>query len=139
MVAVYNKNARNQGLNPNEMFAVSGNLLDPNDPSPAAFKGEEWFNFDLVAVGLGFHHFEYPTLAATRLAERLRPGGVLMIIDFMPHEHHGEIELDRNSSAEVEPSRGHGHGRGLFHGNGHDHCDHSQQYTPDSTEGFEKV
>lgn len=103
------------------MAAAVGNLLDPADPSPADFASEEWFNFDLAVVGLGFHHFEDPTLAATRLAERLRPGGVLMIIDFMPHAHHGEIEIDgENGDGSSKRHRhGHEHGQGHFsHGYG---------------------
>lgn len=144
MVSVYNKNASNQGLSPNEMSAAVGNLLEPEDPSPADFKGEDWFNFDLAVVGFGFHHFEDPTLAATRLAERLKPGGVLMIIDFLPHE---QIEPDGDSSAEAGPSHGHehGHGRGIFHGHNHGHGhgqghgDHKTECTPDSTEGYRKV
>jgi SAM-dependent methyltransferase len=153
MVAVYNKNASNQGISPNEMSASVGNLLVPTDPSPADFKGEEWFNFDLAVVGLGFHHFEDPALAATRLAERLKPGGVLLIIDFMPHEHHGEIVPDDGGSSEAEPSgcHGHGHGHGLFHGHGHGrehkgehngphgHGEGEPMFTPESTEGFKKV
>lgn len=153
MVSVYNCNAYNQGLTSDFMSATVGNLLDPADPSPADFKGEEWFNFDLAVVGLGFHHFEDPTLAAERLAERLKPGGVLMIIDFMPHAHHGEIEVDGDggSGSGEGSSHGHGHGHGLFHdlGHGHGHGDHVSddkgvEPTPETDpkegdKGFQKV
>lgn len=37
-------------------------------------------------MGAGFHHFEDCDLAAKRLVERLCPGGVLFILDFLPHE-----------------------------------------------------
>jgi len=121
MVLVYNRNAQNQGLPPEFMSASIGNLIDPADPSPADFRGEEWFNFDLAVVGLGFHHFEDPALAAARLAERLRPGGVLMIIDFMPHAHHGEIEVEGNRGSASGEGGSHGHG----HGHGHEHDDHA--------------
>lgn len=90
MAAEYNKSMENQGIPASEMFAHVGNLIDPSDPSPAAFTGPEFHDFDIAAVGLGFHHFDDPALAAKRLAERLKPGGVLFIIDFQPHEHvHG--------------------------------------------------
>lgn len=69
------------------MHAVQGNLLDPNDPAPAALAGQEFFEFDIAVVGLGFHHFDDPALATRRLAERLKKGGVLMIVDFVPHGH----------------------------------------------------
>lgn len=87
MVAEYNKIVENQGIPHSEMFAYKGNLIDASDPSPASFSGPEFYNFDIAAVGLGFHHFDDPVLAAKRLAERLKPGGVLLIIDFQPHEH----------------------------------------------------
>jgi SAM-dependent methyltransferase len=66
------------------MRAIHGNLTDPDDPKPAALASLP--PFDVAVVGLGFHHFEDPTLAAQRLAERLKPGGVLVIVDFLPHD-----------------------------------------------------
>lgn len=76
------------------MRAHQGNLCDPSDPDPAAFRGAEFWGFDVAAVGLGFHHFDDPGLAAARLAARLRPGGVLVILDFLPH---GEIDVSANA------------------------------------------
>lgn len=90
MVNEYNKSARNQGIPASEMLATVGNLIDANNASPASVAGPEFHDFDIAVVGLGFHHFDDPALAAKRLAERLKKGGVLMIIDFLPHEHfHG--------------------------------------------------
>lgn len=131
MVSVYNKNASNQGLSPSEMSASVGNLLDPDDPSPADFNGEDWFGFDLAVVCLGFHHFEDPAMAAARLARRLKPGGVLLIIDFMPHGDHEGIEPDSGDSAEGGPS----HGHGLRHGPGGPNHEHAKR----SKEEFQKV
>ena len=89
MVNEYNTACRNQGISGTEMFATVGDLIDVSDLNPAALSRPEFFNFDIAVVGLGFHHFGDPNLAATKLAERLRKGGVLMIVDFLPHEHHG--------------------------------------------------
>jgi SAM-dependent methyltransferase len=90
MVNEYNTSAQNQGIAASEMHAVLGNLLDVTSPNPPSLSGPEFHDFDIAAVGLGFHHFDDPALAAKRLAERLKKGGVLMIVDFMPHEHfHG--------------------------------------------------
>ncbi|KAK4143554.1 methyltransferase [Dichotomopilus funicola] len=86
MVATYNARAENQGLTASEMHAYQGNLCVPEDPNPALLASPEFTNFDIAAVGLGFHHFDDPKLAARRLAERLKVGGVLMILDFLPHE-----------------------------------------------------
>ncbi|KUJ23612.1 S-adenosyl-L-methionine-dependent methyltransferase [Mollisia scopiformis] len=90
MVNEYNTSAQNQGIPATEIHAYQGNLIDPSQPTPAALSGKEFFDFDIAVVGLGFHHFDQPALAAKRLAERLKQGGVLMIVEFMPHEHfHG--------------------------------------------------
>lgn len=81
-----------KGLTPEEMHAHVGNLcLPPDSPSyptqTQLFSSSDFFSFDLAAICLGFHHFDDPPLAARRLVERLRPGsGVLMILDFLPHE-----------------------------------------------------
>ena len=89
MVDEYNSSARNQGISEAEMRAYVGNLLDP-ESVPDALKGAEFHGFDVAAVGMGFHHFSDPTLAAQRLADRLRTGGVLFIVDFEPHaDPHG--------------------------------------------------
>lgn len=71
------------------MAAFHGNLCVPEDQDPEAFRDGKFSGFDLAVVGLGFHHFDDPDLAAKRLAARLKPGGVLLIIDFLPHAPHG--------------------------------------------------
>ncbi|KAF5674867.1 2-heptaprenyl naphthoquinone [Fusarium heterosporum] len=103
MVDVYNTQAQSLDIS---RQAYQGNLIDPTDASPAAFADAKFFDFDVAGVGLGFHHFDKPGLASKRLAERLRPGGVLFIIDFVAHKidpedaahrgitHHGFSEED---------------------------------------------
>ncbi|KAI1498383.1 S-adenosyl-L-methionine-dependent methyltransferase [Biscogniauxia marginata] len=90
MVAAYNTRARNQGLLPSEMHALQGDLLTTtttttDDLTSGNLSAPHLFGFDLAAVGGGFHHFGDPGLAARRLAERLRPGGVLVVVDFVEH------------------------------------------------------
>ncbi|KAI9791360.1 MAG: hypothetical protein M1835_000377 [Candelina submexicana] len=85
MVREYNTRAANLGFPPTEMFATTGNLLDPSGPS-ANLLGPDLYNFDLAVVGMGFHHLEHPALATKRLVERLKPAeGVILIIDCLPH------------------------------------------------------
>ncbi|KAF4774461.1 methyltransferase domain-containing protein [Colletotrichum scovillei] len=159
MVAAYNARAENQGLTTDEMHAYQGNLTDPSDPSPAAFASDDgrFRDFDVAGVGLGFHHFEDPELSARRLVERLRPGGVFIILDFLPHEkmdhalpaahtvmHHGFSEERMRSIFEQAGAGGdfrmeelgsgvvfggHGHGHGDGHGHGHEGHDHGHGHS----------
>lgn len=81
--------------------AVVGNLLDSKEPSPSHLAASEYFDFDLVVVGLGFHHFADIPLATSRLVERLRPGGVFLILDFVTHA------MDENPKS-IKDTYGHG-------------------------------
>ncbi|KAI1108534.1 S-adenosyl-L-methionine-dependent methyltransferase [Nemania sp. NC0429] len=108
MVAAYNRGAENQGLSPDEMRAVLGDLT--SESVDDALSSPELFNFDIAVVGGGFHHFEDPELAAKRLVERLRPGGVLLIWDFLPH---GPLNLHLHQHHHHNHGHGHGHGRGI--------------------------
>ncbi|KAK8073916.1 methyltransferase C1347.09 [Apiospora phragmitis] len=116
MVGVYNATAQNQGLSDDEMHAVVGDVTVPDDPRPAALSAPHFFDFDVAVLGLGFHHFVDPPLAARRLVERLRPGGVLLILDFVTHEPFVKHE-------EQDQHRGHGHGHDdkekVFHNAAH--------------------
>ncbi|KAJ3569906.1 hypothetical protein NPX13_g5916 [Xylaria arbuscula] len=100
MVAAYNMRAENQGLSSDEMHAVLGDLAAENTDD--TLSSPELFNFDIAVVGGGFHHFGNPGLAAKRLVERLKPGGVLLIWDFLPHapshghHHHGHHHHDQH-------------------------------------------
>ncbi|KAI3340935.1 S-adenosyl-L-methionine-dependent methyltransferase [Ustulina deusta] len=94
MIAAYNTQAENQGLSHDEMHAVLGDLT--SETVDDALASPELFNFDIAVVGGGFHHFGDPELAAKRLVERLKPNGVLLIWDFLPHgpphRHHDHAE-----------------------------------------------
>jgi SAM-dependent methyltransferase len=91
------------------MYAYAGNLASPDDPSPEAFTTPTFQDFDLAAVGLGFHHFNDPALAARRLVQRLKPGGVLVIVDFLSHP----------PLLPPQTTGGGGEGRGEAQGGGH--------------------
>ncbi|RAL65902.1 hypothetical protein DID88_005564 [Monilinia fructigena] len=74
MVDQYNARASNQGLSPSEMIAYQGNLL--SSTSDPELEKEDLYEFDIAVVGLGFHHFDNPALAARKLGERLKKGGI---------------------------------------------------------------
>ncbi|KAJ4989265.1 methyltransferase domain-containing protein [Stagonosporopsis vannaccii] len=121
MVLTYKSRAASAGLAPSTVDATVGDLFDKSNPRPAEFEGKEWWGFDLATVGFGFHHFEDVVHAARQLKERLRPGGALVINDFLE----GEDVLADEDGRPVEGSEGthavHKHGHGHGHGHGHDH------------------
>ncbi|KAF2135553.1 uncharacterized protein K452DRAFT_303354 [Aplosporella prunicola CBS 121167] len=86
MVEKFNTNASAAGLTPSQMSAIVGDLTS-SEPD-GRLSDQSLYGFDIAAVGLGFHHFEDILLATKRLVKRLRPGGVLFIIDLLgkPHE-----------------------------------------------------
>ena len=85
MVSHFNEAARSSGLSELQANAVVGDLLGATVPSH--LNTPDYYDFDIAAIGLGFHHFEDPALAARRLTERLKPAtGVLVIVDFLPFE-----------------------------------------------------
>ncbi|KAI0487402.1 S-adenosyl-L-methionine-dependent methyltransferase [Xylaria cf. heliscus] len=116
MVSTYNTRAENQGLSPEEMHAILGDLT--SETISDAISSPELFNFDIAVVGGGFHHFGDPALAAKRLVERLKPGGVLLIWDFLPHgpmHHHDHHH------------HGHGEGEGHSHSHSHGHAEEGEK------------
>ncbi|KAM0415724.1 hypothetical protein ACHAPT_013309 [Fusarium lateritium] len=156
MVGVYNAQAKSQGLS---RQAYRGNLADPSESSAPGFSDAKFFNFDIAGVGLGFHHFDKPELAAKRLSERLKTGGVFFIIDFVAHEmdpklaagrgvtHHGFTEEQIKTMFEEAGLGDFGyeefsepitfkdcHGEGHGHGHGHDHG-HSHGHDHEHGEG----
>ena len=114
MVTTYNDRAHAAGFSIDVMNAVVGDLLDAENPSPT---GAEWDGFDVATAGFAFHHFDDVVLAARRLKERLRPGGVVVISDFLEG---GDLKADEEGNP-VEGSEGtwavhHHHGDGHRHG-----------------------
>ncbi|CAI6086828.1 hypothetical protein V2G26_009663 [Clonostachys chloroleuca] len=82
MIERYNAKSSPEGP---KRKAYLGNLISKDEEPATLFSGAEFSGFDFAGVGMGFHHFDDPVLAARRLAERLAPGGVLFIVDFEPH------------------------------------------------------
>lgn len=104
MVAEYNKrfsepSSKAETISPQpeklNAYAIVGDLLDPTGV-PASLEDKKYYNFDLAVVGGGFHHFENVELATQSLTDRLKPGGVLIIWDFLAHapeDLHGDPAL----------------------------------------------
>lgn len=75
--------------------AVVGNLLAESG-TPESLDGAKFHDFDLVVIGGGYHHFADLTRATARLVARLKPGGVLLVLDFATH---GLGESEKNHPA----------------------------------------
>ncbi|VUC21913.1 unnamed protein product [Clonostachys rosea] len=86
MIERYNAKSSPEGP---KRKAYLGNLISKDEAPASVFSGGEFSGFDFAGVGMGFHHFDDPALAARRLTERLGTGGVLFIIDFEPHDTPG--------------------------------------------------
>ncbi|KAL4933967.1 class I SAM-dependent methyltransferase [Aspergillus undulatus] len=86
MIEEFNKNVHEAGCS-DTVFGIRANLL--SESTSAEVAGSEYFDFDLVVVSMALHHFEHPEQAVKRLGERLKKGGVMMLMDLVPEEHHG--------------------------------------------------
>jgi SAM-dependent methyltransferase len=91
-----------------DMFAADAVTTEP------ALNEEDSNGFDLAAIVMALHHVEDASLAVKRLGERMRPGGVLLVVDIC-------------EGLESMGKHGHGHGdsHGHAHGHAHEH-DHAQ-------------
>jgi SAM-dependent methyltransferase len=93
MVQKYNDDAKAAGLTPERVSAVVGDLC--TDEVPEHLKTDEFKEFDLAVIGLGFHHFDNPMRAIERLTERLKTAtGTLLIVDFLPFDEGADNSND---------------------------------------------
>jgi len=68
---------------------VVGDLTSPTPAIPAGsplVTDPAYSAFDVAAMSLALHHVDDPSLAVRRLTERLRPGGVLVVVEFLRHD-----------------------------------------------------
>jgi SAM-dependent methyltransferase len=120
MVSTYNSRATSSPSS-SAVRAVVGDLFDKSDPFPAALSDAEWTDFDIATVGFGFHHFEDVVYSAKQLLGRLRPGGVLVINDFLEG---GDLRADEEGRPIAGSEGNHAvHTHGHKHGHDHKHGD----------------
>ncbi|KAI9828303.1 MAG: hypothetical protein M1832_002731 [Thelocarpon impressellum] len=97
MAAAYNAKAAAHGFDASFMSATAGDLVAT---PPSAPDTPEYRDFDLALVRMAFHHFENIDTAAARLVERLKRGsGVLVVVDFLPHEDIGGGHVPKEFAA----------------------------------------
>ncbi|RSL62617.1 hypothetical protein CEP54_005610 [Fusarium duplospermum] len=83
MVEQYNEMALKGGFSPEKVKAVQGDLVDPKSTPSPELNSPEFFNFDLIIMCMALHHVEEPEKMIGKLSERLREGGVLIIVDWV--------------------------------------------------------
>lgn len=66
------------------MFAVQGDILNPTSDK----MGTEWFNFDIAIISMALHHVVDPITLLKRLRERVRIGGVIVVVDWLVDDSH---------------------------------------------------
>lgn len=96
MVDEYNRRMSDAKLS--KFHAIVGDLCNENVLED--LKGQDLYDFDIAAIGMGFHHFEHLQLSIDRLIERLKSGGILLIVDL----------LERSGDTTIGEQVDHGHG-----------------------------
>lgn len=81
MVQAYNAEATKAGFPCERMHAIEGDVL-ADKPFPNA-------DFDLIVMSLALHHIQDPATLIQRLSNLLRPGGVLIILDWVDRKESG--------------------------------------------------
>jgi len=83
MVEQYNDMALKGGFSPEKVKAVQGDLVDPESTPSPELNSPEFFNFDLIIMCMALHHVQDHEKMIEKLSERLREGGVLIIVDWV--------------------------------------------------------
>ncbi|GKU20590.1 unnamed protein product [Fusarium langsethiae] len=85
MAEQYNKMALKAGYTQTKMHAIQGDIIEPESTPCAELDTPAFFDFDLIVMCMALHHIEDPDDMILQLSERLRPGGLLLIIDWVSH------------------------------------------------------
>lgn len=117
-VAGYNEIARKSGIPAEQMLAVQGTI--PSTEMDTVLAKEDFSDFDLIAISMALHHIDDRVGVLSGLCERLRSGGVLVVVDLTPEAH------SHDHSHSNEQGHSHNHSHAQSHGHDHDHGhDHS--------------
>ncbi|KAI1105365.1 S-adenosyl-L-methionine-dependent methyltransferase [Jackrogersella minutella] len=80
MVDEYNDLRRQSGIAPERMHAVRGNFLDSDDND--AIAGPDFHEADAIIMSMALHHSGDPQAMLSKMVDRLRSNGVLVMIDW---------------------------------------------------------
>ncbi|KAF8468887.1 S-adenosyl-L-methionine-dependent methyltransferase [Kalaharituber pfeilii] len=76
----YNRKAVSQQLYPTKLRGYPGDLSVQHTDS--RLEHPEFYNLDVVILGLGFHQFPYPQMVLMHVFRRLKVGGTVLIMDY---------------------------------------------------------
>lgn len=105
MAEQYNEMALKSGYTPTKMHAVQGDIIEPESTPSPELSTPAYFNFDLIVMCLALHHIEDPDNMILQLSKRLRPGGILLIIDWVSDREgidFSKLSVNRMGFEEVE-------------------------------------
>ncbi|KAL5600518.1 hypothetical protein FOVSG1_008330 [Fusarium oxysporum f. sp. vasinfectum] len=89
MVEQYNMLAEASGFSSDKMRAVHGDIMNPEaSPSPE-LDTPDFNDFDLIVMCMALHHVQDYAAMIQKLSEKLRPGGVLLVIDLVSSSESG--------------------------------------------------
>ncbi|KAH7172920.1 S-adenosyl-L-methionine-dependent methyltransferase [Fusarium sp. MPI-SDFR-AT-0072] len=89
MVEQYNMLAELSGSSTDKMRAIHGDLMNPEASPSAELNTPEFNDFDLIVMCMALHHVQEYAAMIQKLSEKLRPGGVLLIIDLVASAESG--------------------------------------------------
>ncbi|KAF5552215.1 hypothetical protein FNAPI_7130 [Fusarium napiforme] len=95
MVEQYNMLAEAAGFDPEKMRAIHGDLMNPEASPSAELDTPEFNDFDLIVMCMALHHVQDYAAMIQRLSEKLRPNGILLIIDLVASSESGLPEAPK--------------------------------------------
>ncbi|KAJ3542398.1 hypothetical protein NM208_g4115 [Fusarium decemcellulare] len=97
MAEQYNEMALKAGFTSKKMLAIQGDLIDPESTPCPELDTPEFSNFDYIVMCMALHHVEDPEKMVSKLASRLREGGILVIVDW--------VAVSESNCADAEQAR----------------------------------
>lgn len=107
MTEEFNRRASEEGFSRERMHAINGNILDMSSGHSPELDTAEYHNFDLVVMSMALHHVVSAGDMIQKLADRLKIGGILLIVDFVHSSESGCVEpkFDKENPAAHTTSR----------------------------------
>ncbi|KAM0343580.1 hypothetical protein ACHAPU_008331 [Fusarium lateritium] len=92
MAEQYNNMALKAGYTPAKMRAMQGDLIDPESTPSEELDTPAFFNFDLVVMCMALHHIQDHEDMILQLSKRLKPGGILLIVDWVSQPESNDLK-----------------------------------------------